>query len=164
MLTFSVVHRALLTFALACLVVATGCTNSVYHRAGKTLAGDLNERLTLRIHEARQAGTLAAETLKNNPSGLEAERAELAAWDFSRRVLSVQDVLARLPEPNPEAARVLEELQRADEALTAVMELPVSERAQAWAQAAAILERALADADTFLAANNSAHAGMLKAD
>lgn len=157
-------RRTALLLALLCLVVASGCGNSAYHRAGKALSGDIHDRLALRIHEARRAGLDAAQALKDAPTGLAAERADIAAWDFSRRVLSIQDVIARIPDPDPQARQVLAELQKADAALAQAMNGPAQDRHDAWAQASAALDIALASADTYLAASDSAHAGMLRAD
>jgi hypothetical protein len=159
-------RRAFLLIAVLCLVTATGCGNSAYHRAGKVMTGDLHDRLALRIYEARLAGVNAAQTLKTTaePSALCAEKADLAAWDFSRRVLSIKDVLARIPEPDQDSQRVLAELEKADLALAAAMEHAGPDRLDAWAQAAATLDIALASADTYLAASDPAYAGMLKAD
>ncbi len=157
-------RRALLLLAVLCLVAATGCGNSAYHRAGKVMSGDLNDRLALRIYEARLAGVDAAKNLKTTaePSALCVEKADLAAWDFSRRVLSIKDVLARIPEPDDDSQRVLAELERADLALTQAMQQTGEHRADAWASAAAALDVALASADTYLAASAPAYAGMLK--
>jgi hypothetical protein len=162
----SFLRRTALLLVLLSVAATTGCGNSAYHRAGKTLSGDLNDRLALRIYEARLAGADTARALKTagEPSAAAAEQADLAAWDFSRRVLSVKDVLARIPEPDENSQRVLAELERADLALAAALEQSGPERADAWTNAVAALDIALATADNYLTSSDSAYAGMLKAD
>lgn len=165
--TFSVVRTALLAAVLITAGVATGCGSSVYHKSAAALPGDLNDRLALRVREARSAADAAMAALEK-PGALSRLRADLvdaAAWEYSRRVASVQDVMRRLPEADLEAQQVLAGLQRAEQELTAVAERLAAgesdDAAPVVAPATSALASAIESSDQFIAGR--ANAAMLPA-
>ena len=165
-------HRAVFSVGRVVAVVMTlaivglgGCGGSVYHRAGEGVPGNLSDRLAVRVHEARvsayDAQQVFAQDAELSPQ-LE-ERADAVAWDFSRRVGSVQDVLAKLEAPDEDGAQVLTTLEKADAAVNAAVQQARSpERANAWGKALESLSEAVASADEFLKGRDTPQAYLMK--
>ncbi len=110
----------ILLFALLAVpITGPGCGRSVYDRAGPSLPPTDGARLELRLREAREAASAAMKALAH-PVG-SPDRAndgiDAAAWEFSRRARSVDDVAERAG-PLPERVEsLLASLHRADDRL-----------------------------------------------
>lgn len=117
-------HAITLVAILAGTLLATGCGSSVYHRTGEALPGEPHDRLALRVREARNAADIAVAIINaQGPiTSTRAEQADAAAWEYSRRVASVQDIMRRLTTPNLEAQQVLASLEKAEADLNAAVE------------------------------------------
>src|SRR4051812_30511965 len=80
------------------LILGLASCNSVYHRSSKVALPDVRTRLATRVQDARDSAQDLSRVLMDGaiPDAQVADRAEGAAWDFGKRVASVQDVLERL--------------------------------------------------------------------
>ncbi|HYE63392.1 MAG TPA: hypothetical protein VD997_15475 [Phycisphaerales bacterium] len=166
------------SLALAALSATTlllgACGNSVYHKAAQNLPGDPHDRLALRVREARAAADAAARALEKPEGSLSrgmtraaADRVDALAWEYSRRVASVQDVVRRLPTPDLEAQQVLASLEKAEHELTAAAEklaaevgtAPDTDLATLTTPATSALAAAIETSDSFV--NGRTNAGAL---
>jgi|GEM_PF-6381962 len=117
-------HAITLVALLAGVLLATGCGSSVYHRSVAAVPGEPHDRLALRVREARNAADIAVGIIEAQGPMTPArvEQADAAAWEYSRRVASVQDIMRRLTTPDLEAQQVLASLERAEADLNAAIE------------------------------------------
>jgi hypothetical protein len=163
---FWTLHGLVLAAVIASACLSTGCSSSVYHRAGAALPGELDDRLALRVREARNAADIAMGIIdaQGPITPQRTEKADAAAWEYSRRVASVQDIMRRLPEPDFEAQQVLASLEKAESELNVAIErLTAAEPAgeEALVAAKSSLSSAMETADLFT--DGRASAAMLPA-
>lgn len=141
---------------LMMLLAVPACNHSAYHLARERLPAGEGERTALRIREARDAAAGLLKTLQSPRDAGSSTPVSAAndldgqAWDFSRRVSALEDVVASTADDH--ASDVLRAMRAAENAVQ-----PLLEGSPAPDDARTTLQAAISTADQAL--NHAAHAG-----